>query len=633
MCGICGVINLNNQKIDVQVLKRMNNVLAHRGPDDEGYHTSNNVGLAMRRLSIIDLETGNQPIYNEDKSISVTCNGEIYNFLELRKDLEKKHKFNTKSDTEVILHLYEEYGTDCLKHLRGMYAISLWDEKNKILLLARDRIGKKPLYYTRINSSFYYSSEIKSFLEIPGFKKDINLKAIHYYLTYQYIPGPMTIWNGVYRLDPASYLVLKPNGEEKIAKYWNIDLRKKTSLSFEESKNELRRILTEATKLRLISDVPLGAFLSGGIDSSIVVGLMSRLSNKPVKTFSIGFEEKEFSELEYAREVAKRFKTEHNELIVKPNYIDILPKIVWHYDQPYADCSALPSYYVAMMTRKHVKVALNGDGGDENFAGYLRYKALKISNIISLPFKIIPDGIIRLFLNKINMNESVDAKRFTRYLHRFIRPLKHPPHRRNLIWHAFFTNELKSFVYSDDMNSRFKDDDSYSHLEDLFLSSPAKTIIDKTLYSDLTSYLPDDLLIKMDIASMANSLEARSPFLDQKFIEFTSTLPSEWKLKHLKSKYILKETFRDILPESIMKRGKQGFSIPVGKWFKKDLKDYFRDIVLSQKAMNRGYFNRKNINKLFNDHVEGRADYGYCLWALLMLELWHKVFIDSDFKM
>jgi len=641
MCGICGIVNFNGKPVDDRLLKEMNDMLYHRGPDEEGYYIKSQVascksqvavGMGMRRLSIIDLEGGSQPIYNEDKSIAIVENGEIYNFLKLRENLEKKHRFYTKTDTEVVVHLYEDYGVDCLKYLRGMYAFAIWDEKKKRLFLARDRIGKKPLYYTWINGNFYFSSEIKSFLEIPNLKRDINLKAIHYYLNYQYIPSPMTIWKGVYRLEPASYLILNKEGRMKIERYWSIDFRKKAKLSFEESKRRIRELLKEATKLRLIADVPLGAFLSGGHDSSIVVGLMSELSNAPVKTFSIGFKEEEFSELEYARMIAKRFNTEHHEFIVEPKYNDILPKIVWHYDQPYADCSALPSYYVSKMTRKHVKVALNGDGGDENFAGYLRYKALKISRIVSPIFKLFPEKIVNFILKKIPMNESVNANKFPRYLHRFVEPLREKPSIRDVIWHSYFTNVQKDFVYSDNMKSIFKDDNSYSYLENIFETAPADTIIDRALYADIMAYLPEDLLVKMDIATMANSLESRSPFLDNYFMEFVATLPSNWKMKGLKSKHILKEAFKDYFPEEILNRKKQGFSIPLGKWFRGEWKEFLKEVVLSEKAIKRGYFNEKNLKIFIDDHIEGRSDYGYCLWALLMLELWHRVFIDKDIK-
>ncbi len=645
MCGICGIINYNGKLIDEGLLKKMNDLLRHRGPDDEGYYVNVkkiplhppfikgdkrgiNVGLGMRRLSIIDLETGHQPVHNEDKSIWIVFNGEIYNFLELKKNLQKKHKFYTKTDTEVILHLYEDFGVDCVRYLRGMFAFAIWDDNKKQLFIARDRIGQKPLYYTWINGNFYFASEIKSFLSVPEFKKDINLKAIHYYLTYQYIPSPMTIWRNVFRLEPANYMVVDKGAKIRKERYWNIDFTKKTNLSFEEAKTKLKDLLKESTKLRMIADVPLGVFLSGGHDSSIITGLMSELTTEPVKTFSIGFKEDEFSELKYARIIAKRFNTRHHEFIVEPDYIDVLEDVVWYYDQPYADSSALPSYYVAKMTSEHVKVALNGDAGDENFAGYLRYKALKVSQFTALPLKLIPQNLIEYLMQKIPMNESVDVKKNLRYLHRFLEPLKEPPSRRHLIWHAYFTNKLKNFIYSEKMKNEMREDDVYLYLENLFDGAPAATTLDRALYTDISAYLPENLMVKMDVACMANSLEARSPFLDHNLIEFTSTLPDNWKLKGFRSKHILKETFKDYLPEEIISRGKQGFGVPLGKWFRGELKNYLKEVVLSSKAIKRGYFNSANLKLLIDEHIEGRADYGYCLWALLMLELWHRVFID-----
>ena len=639
MCGICGILNFDGKPISEELLKKMNNQIIHRGPDDEGYYISGkykkqneakyNVGMGMRRLSIIDLETGQQPIHNEDKSIWVILNGEIYNFQELRDNLKKKgHCFYTKSDTEVLAHLYEDYGTDCLKYMNGMFAFALWDENKHCLFIARDQVGKKPLYYMRIGDRFYFASEIKSFLVIPKFKKEINLKAIHYYLTYQYIPSPMTIFKDVFRLPPATFMVIDSQGRIKSCKYWSLNFRHKTDLTFHEAKERIRSLLRDAVRIRMIADVPLGAFLSGGHDSSIIVALMSQLSSQPVKTFSIGFEEQEFSELRYARILAKKFGCEHHEFIVKPDYIDILPKIVWHYDQPYADSSALPSFYVAKMTREYVKVALNGDGGDENFAGYLRYSALRNFTIMALPFQIIPHKLFSEFLNLIPDVES-SQRNPIRYAKRLLSTLNESPSRRNIIWHCFFDNFSKKRIYSDEMKNRFSDIDTYEYLGNLFERAPATGVIDRALYTDINAYLPEDLLIKMDVATMANSLEARSPFLDYRILEFTSSLPSSWKMKIFSQKYILKRTFQDLLPPEILHRSKQGFGIPVGEWFRHQWKDYFREIVLSPKA-ERGYFDMKEVEALFQEHILGRRDHGYRLWALFMLELWHRVFIDGD---
>ncbi|MFW6133969.1 MAG: asparagine synthase (glutamine-hydrolyzing) [Elusimicrobiota bacterium] len=637
MCGICGIIDFKGREINKSMLKHMNELLYHRGPDDEGYYYSNNdynrspnVGIGMRRLSIIDLEKGHQPIHNEDDSIWIVFNGEIYNFIELREKLLKKgHKFYTKTDTEVIVHLYEDYGENCLKYINGMFAFAVWDDRKKQIFMARDRVGKKPLYYTRINDKLYFASEIKSFIDIPEFKKRINRKAIHYYLTYQYVPSPMTIFKGVKRLEPANYMVVDSEGNIKQKRYWRINFLRKTNLDFKQSQEKIKELLFDSTKIRMISDVPLGAFLSGGHDSSIITGIMSELSNRPVKTFSIGFKEEEFSELKYARIVAEKFKCEHNEFIVEPDYIDILPKIVWHYDQPYADSSALPSYYVAKMTREHVKVALNGDGGDENFAGYLRHAALKGSQWASIPFNIMPKYLFNVILNIIPSVESTNANHLFRYARRFFSAMKSSPAERNIMWHCYFNNQSKYSIYSQDMKDIFKDDDSYNYLRDLFEHAPAKGIMDRALFTDINAYLPEDLLVKMDVATMANSLETRSPFLDYRLLEFTASLPSKWKLFLLDKKFILKKTFKQSLPEEIYHRKKQGFGIPVGKWFREQWKDYFNQVVLSRKAISRGYFDSTQLKELFREHTQGQRDHGYRLWALLMLEMWHNVFIDK----
>ncbi|PKN00393.1 MAG: asparagine synthase (glutamine-hydrolyzing) [Elusimicrobia bacterium HGW-Elusimicrobia-2] len=639
MCGITGIVNFNGQAVDADVLKKMNDLLLHRGPDDEGHYintkckTQNaklSVGLGMRRLSIIDLETGAQPIFNEDKSIVVVCNGEIYNFQSLREGLiQKGHIFKTKSDTEVLAHLYEEHGTDCLSKLNGMFAFAIWDTNKKFLFLARDRAGKKPLYYTQVGESFYFSSEIKSFLAVPGFEKKVNLKAIHYYLTYQYIPSPMTIFEKVFRIPPASFLTIDSSAKQECKKYWAPDYRNKTKLSYSEAKKNIRDILQDAVKIRMISDVPLGAFLSGGIDSSVVVGIMSSLSSCPVKTFAIGFKEQDFSELKYADAVAKRFKTDHTEFVVEPKDTAILEKLVWHYDQPFADSSALPSYYVANQTRRHVTVALNGDGGDENFGGYLRHLALKQSELIAFPFKLIPNNFFKAMVNLLP--EGAGRVNVFKRGKRFLNALKEKPARRNLIWHRIFDNETKFQIYSDEMKAAVIEHDACAYLEKTFDNAPAFDLLDRTLYTDMTTYLPECLMVKMDVASMANSLEARSPFLDYRLVEFAASLPSSWKIRGLKQKRILKDAFEDILPDAIINRGKQGFGIPIDKWFRNEWKEYFIDIVLSGKAASRGYFNIKEIQKLFEEHLSGKRQHGYRLWALLMLELWHRVFIDGDF--
>jgi len=632
MCGITGIFNYGTSSdVEASVLQRMCRVVRHRGPDDEGQFITDNhmAGIAMRRLSIIDVDGGHQPIFNEDKTLAIVLNGEIYNFQELRSRLENRHKFATDhSDTEVIIHLYEEHGEQCVNYLRGMFAFAIWDGKKQSLFLAKDRLGKKPLYYTQHRGAFVFGSEIKSILEYLPTTPAIRRDAIDLFLTYQYIPSPVTIFEGIHSLPPAHTLSCGKNGKLEINKYWDIDFRPKTSLSFQDACEHTKELLMDATKLRMISDVPLGAFLSGGHDSSIIVGLMSQISKTPVKTFCIGFKEEEFSEMPYARIVAKHFGTEHREFILDSDFIDILPKLAWHYGQPFADSSALPSYMVCHETRKHVTVALNGDGGDEAFGGYLRYKAMKASMYFGWPFRLMGQSFSKKIASIIPHVETTKGKNMFRYMSRLVAALGEPPPVRNINWHTFFTSQARNAIYTDDMKASVVSD-SYTYLVNIFNNAPANTIMDRTFYTDIKAYLPECLLVKMDIASMANSLEARSPFLDHKVMEFAATLPDNWKVHYLNTKYILKKTFASDLPKEIINRGKMGFGIPVGKWFKSAWSDYFQETVLSEKAIARGYFDRNALKQLFEEHMSGRRDHGYRMWALLMLELWHQQYIDA----
>ncbi len=629
MCGITGIYHYGNSRsVEEQLLRRMCGSLRHRGPDDEGVHIDAAAGLGIRRLAIIDLQTGHQPVHNEDSSVWVVLNGEIYNFQELRASLEKKHSFFTNSDTEAIVHLYEEYGMECVQHLRGMFAFALWDSRKKQLFIAKDRLGKKPLFYTNAGGTLAFASEIKPLLEFLGKTPEIDPTALDLYLTYQYIPSPHTIFKGISSLPPAHLLACTTQGVTRLERYWDIDFRNKTDVSFNDACATTKKLLREATRLRMIADVPLGAFLSGGHDSSIIVGLMSELSPSPVKTFSIGFEETGFSELPYARRVAEHFHTDHHEIIVKPDFIELLPKIARHYGQPFADPSALPSYLVSHETRKHVTVALNGDGGDETFGGYTRYRAMKASRIASLPFRLIGSRATRAIARLLPHIETNASGNFSQYLYRFISGLGEPAALRNLSWNTVFSQDLKAELYAASFTGSLSADPR-EYQTSVFENAPADSIIDRTLYTDFHTYLPEGLLVKMDIASMANSLETRSPFLDHKVVEFAASLPDSWKLKGSATKHILKETFRSTLPEEIMSRGKMGFGIPAGQWFRTSWKEYFKETVLSPKALSRGYFDKGALEHIFNEHLQQKRDHANRLWALLMLEAWHQAYIDK----
>ena len=649
MCGICGEIDFKNG-VRAEPVRRMCKVLAHRGPDDDGivlikrdksFEVKQNdtlpleengfqIALGHRRLSIIDLsEAAHQPMCNEDRTLWIVFNGEIYNFQDLRLELEKNgHLFKSKSDTETILHAYEQWGTECLNNLRGMFAFAIWDSKLQRLFMARDRLGKKPLVYFSQNGHFSFASEIKALLQIPGFERRVNTSALHHYLTYQYVPSPETIIEGIKKLPPAHYLLYDPYGNVRIERYWKLHFSssKKTLTDVQELGYRLRTELEESVKLRLISDVPLGAFLSGGVDSSLIVGMMAKLSGKPVKTFSIGFEEKEFDELSYARMVSNYFATEHHEFIVKPNAIEILPKLVWHYNEPFADSSAIPTYYVANLTKDFVKVVLTGDAGDENFAGYPRYLRSKwVASFTRIPEKLRRDVLpyfLRVFsglhwrektLNRLaDFMESLSTDQTKNYAEQI----------------KIFSAKEKENIYTDDFRKQVEGNDPFDFLLSKFQESGTEDLLEQLVYVDINSYLPEDLLVKMDIATMANSLEARVPFLDHKFMELVGEIPFHLKLRGTESKFILKKAFKDFLPAAILKRKKMGFGVPLSKWFRNELKEYVYEVLLDPKTLNRGYFRREGIERLLNDHISFRYDHSARIWALLFLEIWFRVFMD-----
>ena len=637
MCGICGKIS-SAKDINENLIRNMCRVLEHRGPDDEGVYISPRstvhgpqirVGLGHRRLSIIDLSpAGHQPMSNEDGSIWIVMNGEIYNFPELRNLLEKRgHRFRSHTDTEVLLHLYEDKGTECLKELRGAFAFAIWDEKKKHLFIARDRIGKKPLYYFHKGQTLIFASEIKAILQDPGVSVEINRTAITDYLSYGYIPTPESMFKGIMKLPPAHRMIYK-NGNIEIERYWRLDFSKKIKLSEHEYCARIMDLLEDATRIRLISDVPLGAFLSGGIDSSAVVYMMSKLNHGDVKTFSIGFEEQSHSELKYARIIADRFGTEHREYIVKPETIELLPKLVWHYNEPYADSSALPSYYVAKMTRQEVKVALNGDGGDEDFGGYERFMAARFAELYRKIPESLRNRIAKPIINRIP--ESLEFNNLTTKFKRFMIMASEPYRQRHYNWVAIFRDAVKDALFTEEFKKEINNKNSFYYLNNAFEECSSEDIVDKVISTDIGTNLLDDLLVKMDIATMANSLEGRSPFLDHKLMEFAASIPSNVKINGTRLKYILKKALVKKLPDEILSRGKMGFGIPIDKWFRGELKDYSREILMSDKSIKRGYFKRESVKKLLDDHCRERANNGARIWSLLNLELWHRIFVDKE---
>jgi len=641
MCGIVGIINNSGRPVKRDVLEKMNRAIVHRGPDDDGFYLKDNVGLAMRRLAIIDLASGKQPIHNADKTKWIVFNGEIYNYRQLRDELERRgHRFYTNSDTETIIHLYDEFGPDCLKHLRGMFAFAIWDENNRELFIARDRVGKKPLLYShRQNGDFIFGSEFLAMLSHPEISREPDPAAINAYVSYLAVPAPMTAFREIRKLEPGHWLRWK-NGKIETQRYWLPDFSAKIKISEQEAIEETTRILREATQLRMISEVPLGAFLSGGVDSSTVVALMAELSDAPVKTFSIGFQEQDFSELKYARRVAEHVGAEYHEFIVKPDALDVLPVLIDHYGEPYADSSAIPTYYVARETRKHVTVALNGDGGDESFAGYERYAAMQLAErygnlpaavrkpLIEWPLSVLPTSQIR-------RSRLRDAKRFVQAA-----SLKRTE--RYFRWVSAFDAESRKDLFTDSFLAELGSNGDankaamsiigewFAKANNSAANNGITGLLDTTLFVDQMTYLPNDLLVKVDIATMANSLEARSPFLDHKLIEFAASLPEELKLRGTGTKRLLKKVAERLVPRDVIYRKKMGFGVPIGHWLRGEMNAFLKEVLLSERSLTRGVIRPNTLKQLVARHTSGENDHSHRLWTLLMLELWFVRFIDQN---
>jgi asparagine synthase (glutamine-hydrolysing) len=630
MCGICGVVYSDpNRKPDPERIRAMCALLAHRGPDGEGVEVIGSAGLGHRRLSVIDIEGGAQPMFNEDRTAAVVFNGEIYNFRDLRKRLtENGHALATDhSDTEAIVHLYEERGVDCVDELRGMFAFAVWDSSRRRLMLARDRAGKKPLYYAEAGGALWFASEMKALLAIPEIPREVNPRAIHDFLTHQYVPSPQTIFHGISKL-PHAHRLIWENGTITAERYWDLEYEPKQSISEAGARERAEEIIDEAVRLRLESDVPLGCFLSGGIDSSLMVAMMRRHVSGPLRTFSIGFEEAGYSELPYARQVAERFDTQHEEFIVRADAAEALPKLAWHFDEPFADMAALPTYYLSEMTRRHVTVALNGDGGDESFAGYERYRGLHVfrqwSRLPDWFRRYLVRGLSRLasrmfplnpFLgNVVYVNETTLAEPAWRYLQTLL----------------IFREDMKERMYTREFAAQVGESSSLGWMKSHYDRDGLKAPIDRMLNCDAQTYLPEDLLPKVDRTTMAFGLEGRSPLLDQELMQFAASLPAEIKFRGGELKSLLKQIAKPLLPEGLTERKKQGFSTPVGLWFKRDLKDLTRELILSDRAVGRGLFRRPYLERMLKEHEIGRQNHHHRLWALMCLEMWFRTFADRE---
>ena len=622
MCGICGILYLNNdQKADASLLESMTNTMTHRGPDDIGLHIDGRLGFGMRRLSVIDLVTGHQPIHSEDKSIHVILNGEIYNFQELRSDLEARgHRFYTKSDTESIVHLYEEYGQECVQKLRGMFAFAVWDNKRQTLFIARDRLGVKPLYYYKGNGVFLFASEIKAFLKYRPMSKDINCAALDEYLTYQYIPAPNTIFENVHKLLPAHTITVK-NNDMKIERYWKADFSSETSLSQEDCVKTLGNLLEQSVKMRLISDVPLGVFLSGGLDSSGIVAIMSKFSSKPVKTYSVGFDVGglRHNELEYAKLVAKRFGCDHHEIMAKADMAHTLPKIIEHLDEPMSDAACVPVYFMSQLARESVTVVLTGEGADELFGGYIYYGYGRLQNI----YRFIPRLVREEMIERV-------FKALPKYTpgKNYIKKLSLDPYQRYMGWNAVFKPEEKDGLYGPGLKNILLKDEGWNRLYWYFADKKADPL-EILLNFDINVLLPDDFLMKTDRMSMAHSLEARVPYLDHKLVEFAMSLPADLKVRKATEKFILKKAYEGILPKSIVDRKKHGFDVPIAYWLKNELKGMTDELLSDENIKKRGYFNPGYIRQLIKEFRAGKNVSPRKIWNLMSLELWHQIFIDG----
>ena len=618
MCGIAGIFSPGAKAVYPLELQAMCDAIWHRGPDDEGYYLHERAGIGMRRLSIIDLKTGHQPVRNEDGTLRVVLNGEIYNYRELRADLiQRGHKFYTQTDTETLVHLYEEYGEACVTRLRGMFAFALWDESQMRMFLARDRLGIKPLYYSEAGGRLLFASELKALLQLPDVARELNWGSVNHLFTSLSTPGGESIVAGVHKLPPGHTLSMGLDGRPRLTRYWDVQFEPDREHDEEYFVERLRELMEESVELHLACDVPLGAFLSGGLDSSSVVAFMAHRSERPVKTFSIGFEESRYDETAAARRVAQQFGTEHRELILKPDVEDLLEDFAWYLDEPFGDSSAIPTYMVSKLAAGEVKVVLSGDGGDELFAGYDKYRVEDRER----RYEYVPAPLRHaLGLVGAAMPEGAKGRNFLRHL-----ALSGPA--RYLDASTLFKADQKQRLFMPEAAARMAADDPWREAR-AFLGNAAGDWLSAAQHWDLKSYLPLDILAKVDRMSMAHSLETRVPLLDHRLVEFAATIPPELKLCNGTSKSIFKRAMRGVLPDAIIDRPKQGFAVPLGLWFRGRLSNLARELLLGETSSRRGVFDRRYIEELLVMHERGR-DLGLQLWTLISFELWCRTFLDA----
>src|SRR5256712_3324659 len=620
MCGIAGIVSGAHEEIDSTTIHQMCQSMVHRGPDDEGIFVKKGAGLGMRRLSIIDLPGGHQPLFNEDRSVWIVFNGEIYNFRELRVELERKgHRFSTNSDTEVIVHLYEDLGSDCVQKLRGMFGFAIYDERRQRLFLARDRLGIKPLHYALSDGRLLFGSEIKAILAAAPELTSVDQRALWQYMYFGYIPDPATAFHSIHKLLPGHLLEFE-RGEIRIRKYWDLpEFGTHPPRSEEECLEEMEHRLAEAVRIRLIADVPLGALLSGGTDSSTVVALMARVSSKPVRTFSIGFRHGDFNEAPYAKLVAQRFGTEHHELILEPNVVETVETLTRSLEEPFGDSSMLPTYYVCCLARRHVTVALSGDGGDEMFAGYERYRI----HLQDRSHDWIPQGAGRFYREQVHPRLPYQV------------PGRNLVYSISLPWQERYTEGISLQAFQREMALLSNDLVNLSEPLKLFREyidkAPARDPLSRVLYLDTKTYLPGDILTKVDRMSMLTSLEARVSMLDHVFLEWDTGLTAEWKMRRGSQQYILRKLAERVgVPKEVLYRRKQGFALPLVHWIRHELKDLILTVLLEPRTLQRGYLNPQGVRQLLDEHFQGRRDHSPRIWRLLMFELWHRNFLERS---
>ena len=638
MCGITGAVWTRPDKaISLDELERMTAVLRHRGPDDEGTYISElrvrapyealpGVALGFRRLSIIDLAGGHQPMASEDGSVQVVCNGEIYNYQALQHRLEGSgHRLRTQCDIETIVHLYEDEGFDCFSHLNGMFAVAIWDARHRRLVLARDRLGKKPLIYRHEPGRLLFASELKSLLQLPDVPREIDFGSVDAYLTYQYVPPPRTIFRGIAKLPPGHVAVWQDD-RLTVRPFWEPDFVFERNASPQQAVEELRDTLTSAVKLRMRSDVPLGAFLSGGVDSSIVAALMQRESSTPIKTFTIGFADSEYDERAFARRVAQHIGAEHHEEEVRPEAVEILPKLIHHFDEPFGDSSAIPTWYLAQMTRRHVTVALSGDGGDELFLGYPRYRAVRLAAALDR-MPVLRRLLAARFWQAIPTSGKQQSR--LRQLKRFSEALGMSPARRYLDWISIFNEPRRAELYRDEFVSQLPAADPFDFLQTAWRQAFRRDAMTVASLADLTTYLPCDLMTKVDIASMAHSLEARCPLLDYRVVELAASWPAALKYRFGRGKRILQQAFGELLPREVFTRRKMGFGVPLDAWLRAELAPLTDELLSADAVSRRGWFRPQAVQRLIAEHRTRRFDHSARIWALIVLESWCRTWLDT----